>query len=59
MKIAITPLIFKLERQTKSLKVGNGMAYLDVGLNFRYNFRFKVRSDLKMVVILKILKYFR
>ena len=56
MKIAITPLIFKLERQTKSLKVGNGMAYLDVGLNFRYNFRFKVRPDLKMVVILKILK---
>ena len=35
------------------------MAYLDVGLNFRYNFRFKVRPDLKMVAILKILKYFR
>ena len=59
MKIAITPLIFKLERQTKSLKVGNSMAYLDVGLNFRYNIRFKGSPDLKMVVILKILKYFR
>ena len=39
--------MFKLERQTKSLKVGNGMAYLDVGLNFRYNFRFQSSSWLQ------------
>ena len=35
------------------------MAYLIVGLNFRYNFRFKGRPDLKMAAILKISKYFR
>ena len=29
------------------------MAYLGVGLNFRYNFRFKDRPDLKMAAILK------
>ena len=40
-EIAITPLIFELERQTKSQNVGNGMAYLAVGLSFRYNIRFK------------------
>ena len=40
-EIAITPLIFELERRTKSQNVGNGMAYLAVGLSFRYNFRFK------------------
>ena len=33
--------MFELERRTKSQNVGNGMAYLAVGLNFRYNFRFK------------------
>ena len=35
------------------------MAYLGVGLNFRYNFRFKDRLDLKMAAILKISKYLR
>ena len=40
-EIAITPSIFELECRTKSQKMGNGMAYLGVGLNFRYNFRFK------------------
>ena len=40
-KFAITPSIFELERRTKSQNVGNGMTYLGVGLNFRYNFRFK------------------
>ena len=38
---AITSSIFELERRTKSQNVGNGMAYLGVGLNFRYNYRFK------------------
>ena len=33
--------MFDLERRTKSQNVGNGMAYIAVGLNFRYNFRFK------------------
>ena len=33
--------MFELEHQTKSQNVGNGMAYIAVGLNFRYNFRFK------------------
>ena len=51
----ITPLIFELDRRTKSLNVGNGIAYLDVGLNFRYNFLFKSSPYLKMVAILKIL----
>ena len=50
---------FELEHRTKSLNVGNGMAYLDVWLNFRSNFRFKSSPDLKMAVILKISKYFR
>ena len=40
-EIAITPSIFELERRTKSQNIGNGMACLDVGFNFRYNFRFK------------------
>ena len=40
-EIAITPSIFELECRTKSQKIGNGMAYRGVGLNFRYNFRFK------------------
>ena len=35
------------------------MAYRGVGLNFRYNFRFKDRPDLKMAAILKISKYLR
>ena len=33
--------MFELERRTKAQHVGNSMAYLDVGLNFRYNFQFK------------------
>ena len=37
-EIAITPLIFELQRQTKSQNIGNGMAYLVVGLNLRYSF---------------------
>ena len=37
----MTPLIFELERWTKYQNVGNGMAHRDVGLNFRYKFRFK------------------
>ena len=40
-EIAITPSIFELERRTKSQNVGDGMAYLGVGLNFWYNFWFK------------------
>ena len=40
-EIATTPSIFKLQRRTKSQNVGNGMAYLAAGLNFRNNFRFK------------------
>ena len=39
--MAITPLIFELERRTKYQNVGNDMAYLGVGLNFRYNAQFK------------------
>ena len=35
------------------------MAYHGVGLNFRYNFRFKSLPDLKMAAILKISKYLR
>ena len=41
VEIAITPLIFELERRTKSQNVGNDMAYFGVRLNFRYNARFK------------------
>ena len=41
IEIAITPLIFEPDRRTKAQNVGNSMAYLDVELNFRYNFRFK------------------
>ena len=33
------------------------MAYLGVGINFRYNFRFKSSPYLKMVAILKISNY--
>ena len=40
-EIAITPSIFKLQRRTKYQNVGSGMAYLEVRLNSRYNFRFK------------------
>ena len=58
-EIAITPSIFELECRTKSQKIGNGMAYCGVGLNFRYNFRFKRSPDLKMAAILKISKYLR
>ena len=50
---AITPSIFELERRTKYQNVGNGMTYLGVGLNFRYNFRFKAHPDLKVAAILK------
>ena len=34
------------------------MAYLGVGLNFRYNAQFKKRPNLKMAAILKFSKYF-
>ena len=40
-EIAITRSIFELERRTKSQNVESGMAYLGVGLKFRYNFGFK------------------
>ena len=40
-EIAITPSIFELECRTKSQKIGNGMAYLGVWFNFRFNFRIK------------------
>ena len=33
------------------------MAYLGVGLNFRYNFWFKSSPDIKMAAILKISEY--
>ena len=46
-EIAITPSIFELERRTKSQNVGNGITYLGVGLNFRFNFRFKCSPDIK------------
>ena len=51
--------MFKLERRTKSQNVGNNMAYLGVGLNIHYNFRFKTRPNPKMAAILKISKYLR
>ena len=41
IEIAITPSIFELEQRSKAQNVGNDMAYLDVGLNLRYNFQFK------------------
>ena len=44
-EIAITPLIFELERRTKSQNVGNGLAYLSVWHNFRYNVRFKIAPE--------------
>ena len=34
-------MIFELDRRTKTQNAGNSMAYLDVGLNFQYNFRFE------------------
>ena len=37
--------MFELERRTKSQNVGNGMAYIAVGVNFRYKFRFKNASE--------------
>ena len=40
-EIVITLSIVKLERRSKSQNVGNDMAYLIVGLNFRYIFRFR------------------
>ena len=46
--------MFELERRTKFQNVGNGMAYIAVGLNFRYNFP---RPNPKMVAILNISKY--
>ena len=38
-EIVITPSIFELGRRTKAQKIGISMAYIDVGPNFRYNFR--------------------
>ena len=40
-EIAIALSIFELERRSKAQNVENGMAYLEVRLNFRYIFRFK------------------
>ena len=40
-EIAITSSIFELECRTKCQNVANGMAYLGVGLDIRYNFQFK------------------
>ena len=58
-EIAITPLIFELERGTKSQNVGNGMAYLAVGLSFGTTSGLKTRPNAKMAVISKISKYLR
>ena len=41
IEIAITPLIFELKRRSRAQNVGNGMAYIDMGLHFPYNIRFK------------------
>ena len=43
-EITITPSIFKLERRSMAQNVGNGMAYIEVRLNFRLNFRSKSSS---------------
>ena len=43
-EVTITPSIFKLERRSKAQNVMNGMAYLEVRLNFRLNFRSKSSS---------------
>ena len=40
-EIVITPSFFELERRTNAQNIGISMAYIDVGLNFRYNFRFE------------------
>ena len=49
--------MFELERRTKSQNVGNGMAYLALGLNFRYNFRFKNAPEPLNAGHLNISKY--
>ena len=48
--------MFELERRMKAQHVGNSMTYLDVGLNFRYNFRL---TKPQMAANLKISKYLR
>ena len=58
-KTGINQSIFKLERNLKDHNVLLLKSYLHGIINFRYNFRFKVRLDLKMAAILKISKYFR
>ena len=40
-EIVITPSFFELERRTKAQNIGISMAYIDVGINFRYKFRFE------------------
>ena len=57
--MAITLLKFELECRTKSQNVGNSMVYLDVGLNFRYNFRFKNAPEPQNGGNFKISKYLR
>ena len=44
-EIALTPSIFELERRSKTQNVGNDIAYLGEGLNFRYNYRFKNSAE--------------
>ena len=51
----ISPSIFKLERRSRAQNVGNAHGYLSGLFNFRYNK--KVCRELKIVAILKILKY--
>ena len=58
-EIAITPLIFELERRSQAQNVGNLTGYCFVTLNFRLDFRLKTQPDLAMAAILKISKYFR
>ena len=58
-KTGISQSIFKLEQNLKDHNIVLLTAYLYGIINFRYNFRLKVRLDLKMAAILKISKYFR
>ena len=47
-EIAITTLIFELERRSKAQNVGNWIGYRLLTLNFRLDFLVKKRVDLKM-----------
>ena len=55
-EIAITPLIFELERRSKAQNVGHVIGYRLVTLNFHLDFRSKICVDLKTAAILKISK---